>query len=192
MSRAARLWECLAISLCIGLPVAGQGIDANFKPELAGIELTSREVRPGDPVAMTLRLRNAGTKVARGDYWLFVHLEVGKDCRNIVVHADHPPAEPTSLWQPGQIILDGPRVLRVPADLPEGEYFLHVGVYDFTGKGGRLLDSYAGGKLKISRRAPSTEKLGPAKLPAGEVVKRRAALASRIPASQRATLETPG
>ena len=109
MPRFARLLECLAAALCLCLPVAGQGTDADFKPELAGVELTSREVRPGDPLAMTLKLRNAGTKAARGDYWLFVHIEAGKDCRNIVIHADHPPAEPTSLWQPGQTIVDGPR-----------------------------------------------------------------------------------
>jgi hypothetical protein len=192
MSRVVFLLGCFPLSLCLGLPVAGQGIDADFKPELAGVELTSREVRPGDPFAMTLRLRNAGTKVARGDYWLFVHLETGKDCRNIVIHADHPPAVPTSLWQPGQTIVDGPRVLTVPADLPEGEYFLHVGVYDSTGKGGRLLDSYAGGKLKISLLGPSTEQIGPPKLPAAEAAKRRAVLAARIPTAQRATLETPG
>jgi hypothetical protein len=39
MSRAALLLGCFAISSCLGLPVAGQGIDADFKPELAGVEM---------------------------------------------------------------------------------------------------------------------------------------------------------
>jgi hypothetical protein len=192
MSRVALLLGCVVFCLCLSPPVAGQSIDAEFKPELAGVDLTSREVRPGDPFAMTVRLRNAGTKVARDDYRLFVHIEEGKGCRNMVIHADHPPAEPTTSWQPGQTIVDGPQVLMAPADLPEGEYFLHIGVYDSKGKGGRLLDSYAGGKLKISRQAPSADQIGPPKLPAGESVKRRAALAARIPADQRVTLQTPG
>lgn len=191
MTRTTFLVGCFAISLCLGLPAAGQGIDADFKPELAAVELTSREVRPGDPFAMTLRFRNSGTKAARGDYWLFVHIEAGRGCRNIVIHADHPPSEPTSLWQPGQTILDGPRILTTPDDLPEGEYSVHVGVYDCIGKGGRLLDTYAGGKLKISRQAPSADQIGPPRLPAPEALKRRAELASRIPAAQKATLQTP-
>lgn len=81
MPRATLLLRCFAISLCLGLPVAGQGIDADFKPELAGVELTSREVRPGDHFGMTVKLRNASRKAARGDYWLFVHSEAGKGCR---------------------------------------------------------------------------------------------------------------
>jgi hypothetical protein len=191
MSRFARLLGCFAVSLCLCSRLAGQGIDAGFKPELVGVELTSREVRPGDPFALTLKLRNAGTKSAREDYTLFVHVERGKGCRDIVIHADHAPAEPTSLWQPGQTIVDGPRVVVAPADLPEGEYFLHVGVYDQGGKGDRLLDSYAGGKLKVSHLAPSREQLGPPRLPAGEAAKRRVALAARIPADSRTTLDAP-
>ena len=156
------------------------------------MELTSREVRPGDPLALTLKFRNVGTKAAAGDYRLFVHVEAGIHCQNIVINADRPPEEPTSLWQPGQTILDGPRVLTVPADLPEGDYLLHVGLFDPAGKGSRLLDSYAGGKLKVSLQAPSAEQIAPARLPPSETLKRRAALAARIPAAQQATLETPG
>jgi len=192
MQTRLRVGSCVLLLLAVVLPVAALGGEAGFKPELAGVELTSREVRPGDPFALTLKFRNAGTKPAPADYWLFVHFETAKDCRHIAIHADHPPAEPTTIWQPGQTIVDGPRLLTVPADLPEQEYFLHVGVFDHEGKGGRLLDSYAGGTLRVTREARAWEELGPPRLEPQEVTRRRTSLAARIPAESRATLQTAG
>ncbi|MGA2063984.1 MAG: DUF5696 domain-containing protein [Thermoguttaceae bacterium] len=180
---------CVVLCLAACLGAAGQDADPQFKPELVGVELTSREVRPGDPLALTLKFRNAGAKPARADYWVFVHFETSKDCRSIVFQADHQSSEPTSQWQPGQMIVDGPRVLVAPAEPAEQEYFLHVGVYDQGGKGGRLLDSYAGGKLRVSRQAPSAEQIGPARLAGPEIARRRrAAAAAHVPAATRATL----
>ena len=37
---------------------------------------------------------------------------------------------PTSTWQPGERLTDG-RVIVLPPDLPEGEYRLLVGLYDW-------------------------------------------------------------
>jgi len=170
---------------------SAQGVGPDFKPELVGVEFTSREIRPGDPFAMTIKFRNAGTRPARADYWVFVHFEApDKDCRNIVIHADHAPSEPTTLWQPGQIVVDGPRVLTAPADKPEQEYFVHVGVYDFGRTGQRLLDSYDGGKIRVTRDAPSAEQAAPQPLSRSEVAKRRRALADRISPDARASLQT--
>lgn len=182
------LW--LALS---GLPALAQDADPTFKPVLAGVEFTSRQVRPGDPFAMTLRFRNDGTKPARGDYMLFVHFEAPeRNCNNIVIHADHAPAEPTSLWQPGQVVLDGPRVLTAPADQPEQEYFVHVGVYDQAGGGERLLDTYDAGTIRVTRQAPPAESTAPAPLAPEEVQKRRQALAARLPAGNTVSLQGPG
>ena len=104
--------------------------DRSFKPELVSVEFISRQVRPGDPFSMTAKFRNAGTAPARSDYWLFVHFEAKeKDCRNIVIQADHEPAEPTSRWQPGQVVIDGPTLLT-SANRPEQEYFVHIGLFD--------------------------------------------------------------
>jgi len=192
MLRIANLLVCVAIALCLGAPAAGQGVDTDFKPELMGVELTAREVRPGDPVAVTLRLRNAGTQAARNDYWLFIHIEARKNCGSNVIYGDYPPAVPTSRWQPGQTIVDGPRLFTIPAGLLAGEYFLHVGVFDLRGANGQRLSSYAGGKLTISLQAPLAEQLAPTRLPAEEATKRRAAMAHRISAGSQATLENPG
>jgi len=180
------------VGLALCHTAAGQqGVAPAFKPELVTAELTAPAVRPGDPFALTLKFRNTGTKPAPADYWLFVHFEPSRgDCRKIAIHADHLPAEPTSLWQPGQLVLDGPQVLTVPPDLPEQEYFIHVGVFDHGGSGKRILDVCAGPTLRVSRDAPSPEQMGPPRLPAAEIAQRRAALARRIADPARATLET--
>ena len=168
----------------------GQNVDPDFKPELVAVEFTSREIRPGDPFAMTIKFRNAGTKPARFDYRVFVHLEAPqKTCEDLVINADHAPSEPTTAWQPGRIVVDGPRLLIAPADKTEQEYFVHVGVYDFDRTGQRLLDSYDGGKIRVTRDAPSAEDAAPKPLTPDEVTRRRQALAARIKPDRRASLE---
>lgn len=172
--------------------VGAQGVDPEFKPALAAVEVSAREVRPGDLFTVTFRFRNAGTKVARGDYYVFLHIESPTaDCEHIVVHADHEPAEATSTWQPGREVVDGPIVLRAPDSGADQDCFIHVGVYDIRGAGERLLDTYEGGKIRVSGHAPASGEVGPALLPADEVARRRAVLAQRIPAERRVSLETP-
>ena len=187
-----RCWSVLvAVAVQAGGLVSAQEPDRDFKPQLAAVEFTSRQVRPGDPFAMTLKFRNAGTKPARSDYAVFVHFEAPrKDCRDIVIHADHAPSEPTTLWLPGQVVVDGPRVLRAPTGKPEQDYFVHVGIYDPTGGGGRLLDSYEGGTIRITSQAPPAASLAPPALPRAELQQRRRGLAARIAPDRSASLET--
>lgn len=162
-----------------------------FKPELVGVELTARAVRPGDPLAVTVKFRNAGTRPAEADYRVFLHFEAPPGaCRQIVIHADHDLEEPTTQWQPGQLVVDGPRRFEIPADMAEQELVVHVGLYDHAGKGGRLLDRTAG-TVRISPQAPPLEQAAPRPLPPAELEKRRQALAARIPADRRASLQTP-
>ena len=52
-----------------------QFIDWCAEMDLAGVELTSREVRPGDLFGITLKFRNEGTQPARSDYMVFLHFE---------------------------------------------------------------------------------------------------------------------
>ena len=84
-----RFWPALAVlGIQAGLLASAQEADRDFKPELAAVEFTSRQVRPGDPFAMTIKFRNAGTKPARSDYWVFVHFEAPRrECRDIVIHS---------------------------------------------------------------------------------------------------------
>ncbi len=61
------------------------------------------------------------------DYTIFVHLVDATG--ETLVNADHRPQRPTREWRPGQIIPD--RVsLALPPDLPAGQYWLEVGLYD--------------------------------------------------------------
>jgi hypothetical protein len=165
-------------------------LDSEFVPELVAVDMTARDVRPGDPISVTFTFRNAGTRPARHDYRVFTHLEAPeKSCENIVVHADHEASEPTTLWQPGQAVLDGPHLIRLPADAQEGEYFLHVGLFDYGRTGRRLLDVYAPTTIRVSRAAPDTTQSGPARLAAAELAKRRQAIASRIDSIDRESLD---
>jgi hypothetical protein len=190
MHRALRIFGFLAFPVGLCFAAGGRGADPDFKPELAGVEFTSHEVRPGEPFALTLKFRNAGRKPAAADYRVFVHFEARQDCREMAMGADHLPTEPTTLWQPGQTIVDGPRLLVAPADPPEQEYHVHVGLFDADGNGERLLDSYAAEKLRVTRRARPVAELSPPKLSGDVVERRRAALAARIAADSAATLET--
>jgi hypothetical protein len=163
----------------------------DFKPEIASVDFTSRRVRPGDPFAITVKFRNDGTKPAASDYRVFLHFEsMEKHCSRIEINQDHMPPVPTSAWKPGEVVADGPRLVEVPNDTPEQEYFVHIGLYSTGGDGKRLLDSEKGGTITVSRQAPPAEDAAPKPMPREEVEKRRLAMAQRIPAQTRAGLKT--
>jgi hypothetical protein len=61
------------------------------------------------------------------DYIIFVHLLDGDG--ETLANADHRPPRPTREWRPGQAIPDRVR-LALPPDLPAGEYWIEVGLYD--------------------------------------------------------------
>jgi hypothetical protein len=81
------------------------------------------------------------------NYTCFVHF-----CTNGVICAqqDHVPAPPTSQWQPGQAISDGPWNVSLPSTLPDGDYDWLLGLYDATGDGSRVpLQGLDDGTLRI-------------------------------------------
>jgi outer membrane protein assembly factor BamB len=178
-------------SLCSAVRGFAEDLATGFRPELIATEVTSVEVRPGDPFSITFKFRNAGGAPADRDYRVFTHCEAPKkSCENIVIHADHVPSEPTTLWQPGMTVVDGPLTLTVPADAAPGEYFVHVGLYDLGGTGERCLDVYSPTIIRVSRAARPTAELGPTPLPESEVEKRRQARAARIETRNRMSLDT--
>lgn len=190
--RLLTIFSLILASAVASLAAPASRTDPDFQPELVDLQLTAPAVRPGDPFAVTIRFRNAGKAPARSDYHVFLHFESpSRDCRNIVIHGDHAPSEPTSLWMPGQVVTDGPKMLVAPADRPEVEYFIHVGVYDLAGAGERLLDVYAPFTLRVTRSAPPASQMAPPPLPAADVARRRQALAARIPAARRVSLQAP-
>ncbi|MBC7289469.1 MAG: hypothetical protein H5T86_15790, partial [Armatimonadetes bacterium] len=156
-------------------------VDPQFRPVLVSVDFTTRHARPGDLIGLTYRFRNDGTAPAAQDYMVFVHLEwPDRGCGNIVVNLDHPPLRGTSTWEPGEVVSDGPYVLRAPAEKGEAVYHVHVGLYAPQLPGGpRLLDVYAG-ELRVDRNAPPTEVVEPASLAPAELTARRKNLAARI------------
>ena len=97
---------------------------------------------PGDEVHVRLHWQATGPISA--DYTVFTHL-VGQD-GNPVFQLDNMPQQNrylTSLWSPGEVILDDYGVL-LPPDLPAGTYQLRVGLYQLeTGQRVPLRDGTA-------------------------------------------------
>ena len=61
------------------------------------------------------------------DYTAYVHLLA--DGGDLVTQRDRPPAGyPTSVWQPGEIVLDT-YTINLPPDLPSERYTLQTGFY---------------------------------------------------------------
>ena len=177
------IWLAAALMAPGAFSVCAQEVETamvSFKPTCIEAVLSSKEVRPGGQIAVTLRFRNDGTAASAADYMVFVHVEFQeKSCGKIVFQADHMPTVPTTAWDPGRVIADGAHVLDFPADAPEGTYHLHVGVYSHSAAGlPRLSDQYVA-EIKVSRTAPEASPIPPEMDPA-EAARRRAALARRI------------
>ena len=94
-----------------------------------GYDLRSTEVRPGEHVPVVLYWQ-AGEPVA-DDLSVFLHLL--NSAGELVWQADGAAAHgtrPTWGWGGGETIVD-PHTLALPQDLPEGEYHLVAGLYDW-------------------------------------------------------------
>ncbi|BCM92426.1 hypothetical protein IAD21_04306 [Abditibacteriota bacterium] len=70
------------------------------------------------------------------DNRIFVHFTnpASKEPSGIAFQDDHVPATPTSQWQPGSVINDGPREIRLPDDLKDGDYEMVTGLYNDNGR----------------------------------------------------------
>jgi hypothetical protein len=99
-----------------------------------------RQVRPG-----VSAFQQTGTRAFRVTYRWDIQARLAKDyrcfvhfCTNGVIRAqqDHVLAVPTSQWQPGQVVNDGPWNAALTA-LPDGEYDWRIGLFD-PGDGTRV------------------------------------------------------
>ena len=161
--------------------MSSAAVVAQFKPEIAGIEIGTRTLRPGDATYLTVKFVNRGTEPAAEEYMAYVHLEgVEKKCDEIRGHHDHELTDcPTTMWMPNEIVTDGPFMVSVRRDTPPGKYLIHIGVYDMsTGK--RWLDSYQAGEITIDPNAPAVVNKAPEPLSAEEAAKRKAKLDARL------------
>ncbi|NJK81917.1 MAG: phospholipid carrier-dependent glycosyltransferase [Chloroflexaceae bacterium] len=110
-------------------PVA-QKVGAYFDSQIAlqGYTLDTASLRSGGGLALLMQWQ-AATPPAQ-DYLLFVHLLDSSGQR--ISQIDIPPAgpdQPTSSWEVGRYLL-WRTPLPAPADLPAGEYWLALGLYD--------------------------------------------------------------
>ena len=72
------------------------------------------------------------------NYSCFVHFgRKGSSESDILFQQDHALAVPTSHWKPGRSLQDGPHEVRVPENLPDGDYAWTIGL--FTPVNGRLM-----------------------------------------------------
>ena len=165
----------------LAVMMSSAALMAQFKPEIAGIEIGTRTLRAGDSTYLTVKFVNRGTEPSVDEYMAFVHLEgVEKKCDDIRGHHDHPLVDcPTTTWMPNEIVTDGPYSVSVRRDTPPGKYLIHIGVYDMaTGK--RWLDSYAGGEITIDPNAPEVVNKAPEPLAADVAAARKAKLDARL------------
>lgn len=115
-----------------GLPVALQrpvDYDFNGLVRLAGYEYSTDAVRPGESITVTLHWQAVAPM--GDDFTVFVHLLGPGATSERVAQQDQPPLGgnyPTSVWQPGDEIVDQ-YVLAVPEDAAPGVYRPLVGLY---------------------------------------------------------------
>jgi 4-amino-4-deoxy-L-arabinose transferase-like glycosyltransferase len=108
---------------------------------LVGYNLDASQFSPGQSIQLELVWQSQA--LAGDSYTVFVHLlDASGALRG---QKDNPPvngAYPTTLWQPGEFVVDRYE-LALPPDLPPGEYTLQVGMY-LAGSGQRLAVSGGG------------------------------------------------
>ena len=138
-------------------PLVPLDVQVGEDVKLAGYALSASRFEPGEELSLTL-------------WW---HALKGQlDERSILFHlrdergekraqADGPPAggaRPTSTWQAGELIIDK-HTLKIPDDLPSGDYTLAVGMYQYPSlnllpmsrSGGRLAGDVAIIPVRIAR-----------------------------------------
>jgi hypothetical protein len=95
---------------------------------LVGYNLDERWARPGGAILLTLYWQAAD--VVNLPYKVFTHLKSNPG--KLWAQADDFPAcgtQPTNQWQVGELVADR-HFLRLPEDIPPGQYLIQVGLYE--------------------------------------------------------------
>jgi len=107
---------------------------------LTGYDLPTDQLAPGEDLPITLYWKPISWMV--NDYTVFLHLL--DDDGNIVAQVDEQPVAgnyPTHLWVAEETVQDA-HSLPLPSYLPDGDYYLHIGLYWLeTGERLPLVDS---------------------------------------------------
>ena len=179
MKHARTIVCTMALLIALGMGQARAAGQDAFRPVLLETNFAARTARPGGPLSVSFTFVNKGSAAPDTNYRVFLHFEhPDASCSDIVFQGDHEPTHPTTTWDPGEEITDGPRVIRVSEDAAEGEYHVHVGLFDPDGDG-RVLGAYEG-TVTVSRDAQPAEDLGPEPLAENKVKARQRRLAERL------------
>jgi 4-amino-4-deoxy-L-arabinose transferase-like glycosyltransferase len=103
-------------------------VELSDSVSLLGYDLSSQSAEPGETITLTLHWQAQATPST--DYQVMVHL-LGAEPEP-VAQGDGPPLMgdyPTSVWSSGEVIVD-PHSIVLPADIPQGQYRLLVGMYN--------------------------------------------------------------
>jgi hypothetical protein len=115
-------------------------LNVRDKVALMGYDLDETWARPGGLAVLTLYWQ--AVEVVNLPYKIFVHLE-SSDGKALAQADDFPACgtRSTQHWPVGQTIVDR-HIVRLPADIPPGDYLLRVGLYEpQTGLRMDLLDA---------------------------------------------------
>lgn len=110
-------------------PERAQKVRLGYQIRFLGYDLRESEAAPGDSLPMVLYWQ--ATEGVTDDLSIFVHV---LDPGGQIVWQDDGAADhgdrPTWSWRPGEVIAD-PHTIELPSDLPEGDYRLVTGLYDW-------------------------------------------------------------
>lgn len=104
-------------------------VDADLDGEimLLGYDIDAPEVAPGDSLSVTLYWEAQVPPAA--DYTVFLHVAASDGPPH--AQEDGPPVDgsyPTSFWDVDEVVIEH-RIIRIPGDLPPGDYPLVAGMY---------------------------------------------------------------
>lgn len=120
---------------------------------LVGYDMEPARPSPGDESRVALYWQVE--KEPAEDYHSYVHLV--DEGGNILAQSDQRPGGeyyPTSLWQPGETLLDR-HTLAIPTAVPRGDYRLVVGMYVYPSMEA-LGEALTLGEVTVSGRAPAS------------------------------------
>ncbi|MFN8454814.1 MAG: glycosyltransferase family 39 protein [Anaerolineae bacterium] len=131
-------------------PAPQISLNVNFSDQarLVGLDLPQTSLKRGDTLPLTLYWQ--GLAGMERSWSVFVHVVDGQG--NIKAQQDQIPGEgqfPTTGWLPQEYLVD-PYHVVIPADIPSGQYWLEIGLYD-ANDGNRLPVVDEGGQARDNR-----------------------------------------
>lgn len=108
--------------------------DAQIDQGYAAPSVAKVEQGTGNSFAITYNWHIYRPLDTHVQYKVFVHFlkddQASDATAKIAFQGDHQPSIPISQVQPGQTVIDGPITVTIPSSLPDGTYFIRVGLYD--------------------------------------------------------------